>query len=311
MNELSPDLDNRRAFHPVRVDAFLAEEHEATKYVWDQTLPRGGTSLFCAQPKVGKTTTVQNIAVRVARDESFLSRETFGGPVVLLALEEKRAEVHRQFRNLGCRDEPIFIHTGPAPENSLEALRQLIGNFDPVLVIIDTLQDFSRVPDLNDYSGVHQNLAPVRNLARDTGTHILLVHHNNKADQLLGSTQLVGIVDTLLVMRRQDQVRTLKSIQRYGQDLPETVLTLNGTTGMVSEAGIYGEVKQQHAGDGVLAVIGNKELTEDEIKILMGGDHTLVAKALRTLLGDGKVLRSGSGKKGNPYRYKRVVEISV
>jgi RecA-family ATPase len=61
-------------------------------------------SLLVAKPKVGKTTLAFNLAVAVSRGEEFLGRKTTQGPVVYLALEEKKGEIKKKLnRSWLCR----------------------------------------------------------------------------------------------------------------------------------------------------------------------------------------------------------------
>ena len=83
-------------------------------------------------------------------------------------------------------------------------------------------------------------------LARETGAHVLCVHHAGKSereggDSILGSTAIFAAVDTALMMKRTERYRTVSSVQRYGEDLPETVLRFDSATRMVS----LGESKEQ------------------------------------------------------------------
>lgn len=78
------------------------------------------------------------------------------------------------------------------------------------------------------------------NIARETGCHIMLVHHMSKidrddGDQILGSTALFAAVDSGLFMRKRDQFRTLMSLQRYGTDLEGLALSLDEETGNSAE----------------------------------------------------------------------------
>ncbi len=308
VSRLAPIDNNRenqanRAFKLTRLADLLAEPPESVSYVLQDTLPLAGLSMLGARPKTGKTTWARNLALSVARGEAMLGRATMRGPVAYLALEEKRGELQRQFVAMGAADEPVLIHTGAAPQDAVTALRSVIEEVVPVLVIIDPLQDFAKVRDMNDYSGVHAALYPIRDLARETGTHIMLLHHNNKADDLLGSTQLFGIVDTLLLMSRREEARTIRSIQRYGEDLPETLLLLDKETGIVSPAGDYRERQLDLIGKTVLEVIGDEELTEPDIRERVGGNESLTAKAIRHLHGSGQLARKGAGKRGDPYVY--------
>src|SRR5262245_49624767 len=60
-------------------------------------------------------------------------------------------------------------------------------------------------------------------------------------DNILGSTAIFAAVDTALIMQRTERDRTISSILRYGEDLPETVLHFDPQTRTVT----LGEVKEQ------------------------------------------------------------------
>ncbi len=49
-------------------------------------------------------------------------------------------------------------------------------------------------------------------------------------DAVMGSTGFFGAVDALLTMRKKEKVRTIESTQRYGEDLPETIVHLDPET---------------------------------------------------------------------------------
>lgn len=126
-------------------------------------------------------------------------------------------------------NESIHIYVGGAPASAIDQIRRVVEEMKPVLVIIDPLFRFTKVKDGNDYHQVTNALEPLLRLARDTGTHVLCVHHSRKGesaaeDSFLGSQAIFGSVDTLMIMKRHEHYRTLQAIQRYGDDLPETIL---------------------------------------------------------------------------------------
>ena len=85
-------------------------------------------------------TLVLRLALSVARGKPWLGSPTTQGLVLHLALEEKRDEVRRHFRQMGATaDDPVEVHVAPAPENALELLRQEVRRKQPALVIIDLL----------------------------------------------------------------------------------------------------------------------------------------------------------------------------
>lgn len=301
-------------FTLTRLSDLLKEPPEEIAYVWADTLPRGGLSLLVAKPKVGKSTLARNLALRIARgDAEFLVRKIPApGPVVYLALEEKRSEVRRHFERMGATEElPILIHIGSAPEEALQELRTAIVDSKAILAIVDPLQRLARVSDLNDYSQVSLALEPLMQIARETGCHIMLVHHANKGigreggDSILGSTAIFGSVDCALIMKRTDSQRTIESIQRYGEDMPRTVLAFDPLTGLTASGGTLEDAQLAECGKDILALMGDQEMTEQELKDgLLDHKHGVISKSLRLLRDQAKMQRSGSGRKGDPFRYQ-------
>ena len=292
------------------LDELVAEPEEETAYVVDKMLPCGGTSICAAKPKVGKSTLARYMAVCVSQGIEFLGRATAQGKVIYLCLEEKRAEVAAHFRRMGAASKDILIHTGRTPDDALEALQAAISEHSPALVIIDPLSRFVRISDFNSYAEVTRELEPLIDLARESGCHILALHHNGKGereggDAVLGSTGFLAAVDALLTMKKRERVRTLETLQRYGEDLPETVVRLDEGTGLISPAGDLHTLQIEEHQTKVLEALGEDCLTEGDIRERAGGNQSLVSKALRALCDAGEVLRSGAGKRGDPYQYQK------
>jgi len=96
-------------------------------------------------------------------------------------------------------------------------------------------------------------------------------------------------------------------MQRYGEDLPQTILTFNAETGLIGCGGSLKDIEINDCGKVILELLGEKEMTETEIKSL-GNNHNngVVSISLRLLVQEGKLNRQGSGKKGDPYKYSVV-----
>lgn len=297
-------------FQLTTLQDLLSEPEEQIAYIWERTLPRGGFSICAAKPKVGKSTLARNLAVAVSRGSEFFGRATAQGKVIYLCLEEKRAEVGAHFRRIGASSNDILIHTGRTPDDALEALKAAIEEHSPALVIIDPLSRFVRVSDYNSYAEVTLRLEPLIDLARESGCHFLALHHNGKGeresgDAVLGSTGFFGAVDALITMKRRERVRTLESVQRYGEDIPETVVHMDAETGIVTAGGDLNALQIEEHKAKVLEAIGGNTLTENDIRERASGNQSLIAKALRALCDGGDVQRIGGGKRGDPYRYER------
>lgn len=279
----------------------------------DGLLVEDGTSLWAAKPKCGKSVTLRALAHATALGRPFLGRGTRPGPVLLLSLEDRARRVRDHFERLGDLDEigeRIVLHIGAAPDHAVEELAITVEALKPSLVIVDTISRLVRFRDINDYAEVTRALEPIGELARRAGCHIAMTHHLGKGERLdagdgvLGSTALFGAVDTLVILkRRPDGTRTIATVQREGDDLDEAVLSLNDRGAVVLGAG----VAQQRAAEveaAVLAALGTEEISEEEIRARAGGNTGLVGGVLRTLRAAGTVIRSGGGKRGDPFTYQ-------
>jgi hypothetical protein len=283
---------------------------EEQPWLVEGRLPAGGMSIMTAKPKVGKSTLARQLALDVSTGEPFLGRETQQGAVIYFALEEKQQEVTNHFRDLGATgDEPIRVHCGSAPLAALEEARILLRQYQPVLLVVDPLFKFTRVKDGNDYAGMTAALEPVLALARETGTHILCVHHSGKGertdptDAILGSTAIFGNVDTAIMLAKRENYRTICTSQRYGEDLPETVLDFDPGRRAVTLGASRDQADQQKREQQILNFVeSHPDTTEADILKGVGGRKQNLVSNLRSLVGT-KILRQGKGGKADPYRY--------
>jgi len=287
----------------------LASAEPDTRWLWDGVLPEGGMSLVVGKPKAGKSTFAFALTLAVADGREFLRRPTAAGPVVYLALEEKRAEVKKKLEAFGGQVADIFFHFGAAPPDAVAGFGELIKETKAKLLVIDVLQKFIRVRDLNDYALVTNALEPLLTTARESGCHVLLTHHAGKADrpdgdEVLGSTALLGGVDTLVSIKKREHRRTFFTIQRYGEDTPETVIELTPQGGLAA-TGTRQDVDVADTMPAILEVLSDGELAREDILDRVEHKRSLVLKALAKLCDEKRIERTGTGKKGDPYVYKK------
>lgn len=292
-----------------KLNDLLNEPEEIISWLVDDILPTGGFSILVAKPKVGKSTLGRNLALAIARGVSFLGRPTLRGPVIYYALEEKRAEVRRHFKDMGATgDEEIYTYAGGAPVDALKHIFNIATQIKPALIIIDPLFRLARVRDGNDYAQVTQALEPILRLARETGAHVLCIHHASKGertggDGVLGSTAILGSVDTSLFMKRYEKYRTIQTIQRYGNDLEETTLHFNCESRTVSIGQTRHDEDLSVLKEAIRDYLTQLEEPIVESEIDVEGRTGLKRKALRALVDEGIVKRGGKGGKGDPYKY--------
>jgi hypothetical protein len=195
------------------------------EWLVDRLLTVGGVSLMSSDPKAGKSTLVRQLIRDVLFGSTFLGRKCRQGPVHYYAIEEQIEVVNASFKRLKLNgDEDLFIHVGdPLTENKFEDFREILMDRKPVLAVIDTMFDFLDVESENSYKEVKRELRKLRRVARDSRTHILLVHHNSKAQKddkrrgnrgILGSQAIAGGMDTIMVLEVDGKERYIKSTGR-------------------------------------------------------------------------------------------------
>lgn len=109
-------------------------------------------------------------------------------------------------------------------------------------------------------------------------------------------------MDTLVQIKKRDKRRTFFTIQRYGEDIPETVIELKAG-GALEAAGTRQEVELDETIPLVLDACEQAPLTEKEIWERIEKKHDIASKAIRGAVDRGKLNRTGGGKKSDPYPY--------
>lgn len=297
-----------------------AMEEIDRKWVWDGILPADGLSLLTAKPKVGKSTLLKNLAVKVALGQSFLGRNTMKGKVVVLALEESQSEIRASLMKVYPEPpENLYYHFGSAPRDALGELIPLIQELKPVLVGIDIAQKFLRVKN-GQYEEVIEKLEPVMDVARKLNTHILLNHHAGKNDRELidtaiGSTGYAASVDTVIVLKDTKPIRVMSTIQRYhkeGQpDIENEVVLLDRDGFTLTQGGNKTLMDREAAKNKILHELGqigdgkfySEPMTYNQIATATHKSLTDIVDLMRALFEEEKVKRIGTGKKGDAYRF--------
>src|SRR5262249_33473155 len=118
-------------------------------------------------------------------------------------------------------------------------------------------------------------------------------------------TAFAGAVDTALMLQRRDQRRSLYSIQRYGDDLPEITLLLDAENRTISAGVSVRESEQNAVANAILAwlEIQSDPAEEKLIHASVEGATANKERALRALVASERITRTGAGRRGDPYRY--------
>ena len=294
--------------------ALVNEPSPPIQWLVADLLPLVGLSLLAAKPKVGKSTLARSMSVAVAQGVPWLGRKVQQGRVLYINLEEHRARVAEHFRKFQINDtDELLLRFGPPSENGIVWLKKQLEEYKPALVIVDPMIDLVSVKDISEYAAVARALGQFLNLAHSFGTHICLVHHNNKGvDQnqgleILGSTALLGRVDcAILLSRDNDKRRSLYTIQRDGTDIDPPVELLMNANGGLSIGRNVSTIKSDEIADEILEVLQSEPNPVDmkTIRDAVGHKYQQVAKTLKKLVTDAKIVKSGTGKSGQPYLFE-------
>jgi hypothetical protein len=303
------------------------------QWQWEDRIPVGGFALLASKPKVGKSQLLLGLSLATCRGDDFLDWATRQGPVLYLAFEGHIRDVTNRLKLMGLRSEDqIYVRVAPPPvfdgqDKSIftDWLEPLINEFNPVLVIIDTLfRMLPGVADANDYSLVNRAMSPLEYIARRTEVAIVVSHHANKGNEnsddpgqtILGSTAILGAVDTALVMSRRKGAdgatpgRELMSIQREGVALESIVISLNGSgwptnSGRAEDFAV--EAAKQRIRD-VLIENEEEELGASELQQNTGVKGKTYSNARKALLDSGELVMRQQGKRKF---YSQTAELST
>jgi hypothetical protein len=235
------------------------------------------------------------------------------GECIYLALEEREDEVRKDFAAMGADGtEPILVHAAAAPTEGIQALCGLVRARQPCVVVIDPLFRLARVKDESAYAETYTALGPLIDVARETGTHVMLLHHSGKGrkadpiDSPLGSTAIGGAVATLLILKRTEVYRTIQSVQRVPEDMPETVLEFCPETRRLSIAGDRAEIDRRACESRIIEFLmdASEPQTQAQIRDAVEGQTRIIRAALTALADAAKVKKLGDGTKGKPFLYE-------
>ena len=294
----------------IRLSEYLAGEDEEMSWVVDGLIPEGGFALLSGRPKVGKSTLARYLSLAAARGQPWLGRDTDpdGIPVVCLWLEDSLQGGRAAYRDLGSHDDDpqVFIardHGIPGAD-PIETLRGCIARLHARLAIVDPLITFlpAAANDSNDYGKVYTVLAPLRELARETGCAILCVHHHRKGQtdepgaRVMGSTAFAAAVDTSIELNwtgGAGEPRTVTTQQRYGEPIEERALLVRDDIATVG--GTKAAADRDAATQRVLkAIEGNPGLNTRELREAAKVKTASMARLLDDLEEAGQIRRERS-----------------
>lgn len=293
---------------------------------WHGYLAAGAVTVLAGRPKSGKSTLALAVAhALAARAPAFLGHAIDGCRVVYVSEEGASTLAHKvpdaELR-IATRETAWPRPTWPALLNAAAAEAERVA---AKVVVLDTFAFWAGLPpDAEKDAGAMQRaMEPLVALAR-SGLAVLLVHHARKGggedgDAVRGSNALAGAADIVLELDRVDsdspRQRRLLALSRYPQTPGALVIShhpAEGSWAVLGEGTDRGDARDI-ANRGVLldALEYDEDVTRAELEEATRKPSREWHGTLEQLIEDGQAVKAGAGKKGDPFRYRKLREPSA
>lgn len=291
----------------------LAATTKPLQWLADGLFLRGGAGILGGAPKSCKSFLALELCIAVASQTpfatSFAVRER--GRVTLLCAEDpdavvvERLESLARARALRLADLPVdvIVERGVRLPDGVARLAATLAATKPALLLLDPLIRLHRA-DENSAAEMSVILDGLRDLARSTGTAVLLVHHARKAvgaspgASLRGSSDLSAFGDTNLYLRRAGNELELRIEHRAAACPPPVRLKLS-----VDERDRTARFAPTNAATGtddavtarIVSVLqaAAEPLSSRQLRVELGVRNEVVGAALRQLDQRGRIRRVG------------------
>ena len=218
------------------MEALKTMTFEPIKYVVPGVIVEGLT-ILAGKPKLGKSWLMLHAAFAVASGGFTLGDiPCEEGDVLYCALEDNQRRLQSRMTKLAGISRPWpkrmkYHYFGEVPrlnEGGLDLIRQWIKSVKhPRLIVIDTFVAV-RAPKKNGqpaYDADYESAKELQWLANQYGIAVVIVHHQRKMDAddvfdtISGTLGLTGVVDTILVLKRETSGGII--LHGRGRDLAE------------------------------------------------------------------------------------------
>jgi len=170
-------------------------------------LPRAALTALYAPGGDGKSLFSMALAAAIGHGGELAGIECGQGVTVYLDAENGEWEIHRRVHTLGLPSSGVRMAdaSGLDLRRDLAAVEAVVSDTSPDLLVLDSLRSMTPGMDENDTCQTARALDPLRRLAHESGTAILLIHHANKAGRdFRGASSIRDAVDVLWHLGRQE-----------------------------------------------------------------------------------------------------------
>jgi hypothetical protein len=186
----------------------LSVEPDPPAWVWHGYLERGTVGLLHGDGGLGKSLIALGLAKAVTIGGAFLGRPTRPGNALILDAENPGREIHRRLSSFAFGPDERRLSYARVDESILgypgsteELLHGLIVELDASLVILDSLRGLW-AGDEREAQEVRATFTALRRVAEACGCAFLVLHHDRKAGDYSGSSDVNAVLDSRLHLHR-------------------------------------------------------------------------------------------------------------
>jgi len=196
-----------------------------------------GLTILGGRPKAGKSRLCLQLARAIVEARYFLNKRTTRAAVLYAALEDSDVRLQKRLRSedeCGMEDRGLLIRTDfpRYDQGGFEELADYLTYAEEIgLVIIDTAGRFlpPNKKNADPYEHATEHLGKIHRLCLDRKASLILVTHMTKArsgdylDNILGSTGMTAVADTIMALDQTDRGFALHA---RGRDIEELEIPL-------------------------------------------------------------------------------------
>lgn len=304
-----------RRFGRLSLPEFFALAGQRTECLIEGLLPRRGIALLAARQKVGKSCIASHIAYGVMRGTEALGRRCRAGRVLYFSFDEPTETLNDRLEIMGVKgNDPMEICTITPPVEWVPWLRAWIEDYRPSLLVVDTIAKLVRPKSMDDYAEVNRVIAPLLQIRTDYPIAQLWVTHTTKpgigTTAVLGSIAWTAAVDATIMATwdKSTDIRSLETEQRVGESVSDVQFSIDLDTNAITVSNDVYMAGQRFIEQGILSYF--KDDTAVSLETLadaVGARKYLVRRASDALIDAGLLLIEGSGKTGDPRRYRALL----
>jgi AAA domain len=314
------------AFRPADLAELKADRPTAADWLWHGYLAAGNVSLLTSQWKAGKTTLTSVLLSKLGAGGTLAGLTVRAGRAVVVSEESSALWVARGERlafgpNVRFLCRPFLGRPTPAGWRALiDHLLQQRWSDGLDLVVIDTLASFLPTSGENNAGVMMDALLPLQALTA-AGMSVLINHHPRKGEPAAGqaargSGALTGFADISVEMKwfgrptDDDRRRTLAGYSRHADTPKRLVIELNAEGTDYASLGDFAAPELDAGWSVLIGVLedAKRKLTRQQIRENWPADYpkpddVTVWRWLDRAVADARVLRQGTGRKRDPFRY--------